>query len=151
MMKYLINQMRLENKKNKRRDKIRAAKLKQKQNKSANQLAQEFKQTKVRGIHTASDAFLMTYEWRKVRMEALKKYGARCQCCGATPAHGAVMNVDHIKPRKLYPHLALDLNNLQVLCHDCNHGKGNWDMTDWRERNESPIQLDLRGVSIKVF
>ena len=151
MMKYLINQMRLENKKNKRRDKIRAAKLKQKQNKSANQLAQEFKQTKVRGIHTASDAFLMTYEWRKVRMEALKKYGARCQCCGATPAHGAVMNVDHIKPRKLYPHLALDLNNLQVLCHDCNHGKGNWDMTDWRERNESPVQLDLRDVSIKVF
>lgn len=151
MMKYLINQMRLENKKNKRRDKIRAAKLKQKQNKSANQLAQEFKKTKVRGIHTASDAFLMTYEWRKVRMEALKKYGARCQCCGATPAHGAVMNVDHIKPRKLYPHLALDLNNLQVLCHDCNHGKGNWDMTDWRERNESPIQLDLRDVSIKVF
>lgn len=151
MMKYLINQMRLENKKNKRRDKIRAAKLKQKQNKSVNQLSQEFKQTKVRGIHTASDAFLMTYEWRKVRMEALKKYGARCQCCGATPAHGAVMNVDHIKPRKLYPYLALDLNNLQVLCHDCNHGKGNWDMTDWRERNESPIQLDLRDVSIKVF
>lgn len=151
MMKSLINQMRLENKKNKRREKIRAAKLKQKQNKYANQLSQEFKQTKVRGIHTASDAFLMTYEWRKVRMEALKKYGARCQCCGATPAHGAVMNVDHIKPRKLYPHLALDLNNLQVLCHDCNHGKGNWDMTDWRERNESPIQLDLRDVSIKVF
>jgi 5-methylcytosine-specific restriction endonuclease McrA len=151
MMKSLINQMRLENKKNKRRDKIRAAKLKQKQNKSANQLSQEFKQSKVRGIHTASDAFLMTYEWRKVRMEALKKYGSRCQCCGATPAHGAVMNVDHIKPRKLFPHLALDLNNLQVLCHDCNHGKGNWDMTDWRERNESPVQLDLRDVSIKVF
>lgn len=151
MMKSLINQMRLENKKNKRRDKIKAAKLKQKQNKSANQLSQEFKQSKVRGIHTASDAFLMTYEWRKVRMEALKKYGAKCQCCGATPAHGAVMNVDHIKPRKLYPHLALDMNNLQVLCHDCNHGKGNWDMTDWRERNESPVQLDLRDVSIKVF
>jgi len=151
MMKSLINQMRLENKKNKRRDKIKAAKLKQKQNKSANQLSQEFKQSKVRGIHTASDAFLMTYEWRKVRMEALKKYGARCQCCGATPAHRAVMNVDHIKPRKLFPHLALDLNNLQVLCHDCNHGKGNWDMTDWRERNESPVQLDLRDVSIKVF
>ena len=93
----------------------------------------------------------MTYEWRKVRMEALKKYGAKCQCCGATPASGAVMNVDHIKPRKLFPHLALDLNNLQVLCHDCNHGKGNWDMTDWRERNESPVQLDLRDVSIKVF
>jgi 5-methylcytosine-specific restriction endonuclease McrA len=77
--------------------------------------------------------FLLTYEWRRVRMEALKKYGARCQCCGATPATGAVMNVDHIKPRKLFPQLALDVNNLQVLCNACNHGKGNWDMTDWRD------------------
>jgi 5-methylcytosine-specific restriction endonuclease McrA len=85
-----------------------------------------------RGIDVTSDAFLSTYAWRKLRMEALKKYGSRCQCCGATPADGAVMNVDHIKPRKKWPSLALDLNNLQVLCHDCNHGKGNWDKTDWR-------------------
>ena len=76
--------------------------------------------------------FLESFAWRKVRMLALKKYGARCLCCGATPATGAVMNVDHIKPRKLFPELALDLNNLQILCHECNHGKGNWDQTDWR-------------------
>jgi 5-methylcytosine-specific restriction endonuclease McrA len=86
----------------------------------------------VAGVDVASDAFLSTFQWRKVRMEALKKYGPRCQCCGATPATGAVMNVDHIKPRKLFPNLALDLSNLQVLCHECNHGKGNWDETDWR-------------------
>jgi len=81
----------------------------------------------------ASAEFLDTYEWRRVRMQALKKYGAKCMCCGATPATGAVMNVDHIRPRRLFPELALDINNLQVLCHECNHGKGNWDMTDWRE------------------
>ena len=80
----------------------------------------------------AADAFLESYAWRKVRMEALKKWGARCQCCGASAATGAVVNVDHIKPRKLFPDLSLDINNLQVLCHDCNHGKGNWDQTDWR-------------------
>lgn len=80
-----------------------------------------------------SDTFLESYEWHKVRMEALKKYGARCQCCGATPADGIVINVDHIKPRRHFPHLALSINNLQVLCGSCNHGKGNWDMTDWRE------------------
>ena len=84
------------------------------------------------GVDVTTDAFLSTYEWRKVRMEALKKYGPRCQCCGATPATGAVMNVDHIKPRKKWPSLALDVNNLQILCHECNHGKGNWDDTDWR-------------------
>jgi len=79
-----------------------------------------------------SDEFLRSFEWRKVRMQALKKYGPKCMCCGATPATGAVMNVDHIKPRKLFPSLALDVSNLQILCHDCNHGKGNWDTTDWR-------------------
>lgn len=86
----------------------------------------------IAGVDVTSDAFLSTFQWRKVRMEALKKYGPRCQCCGATPATGAVMNVDHIKPRKKWPSLALDVNNLQILCHDCNHGKGNWDDTDWR-------------------
>ena len=82
----------------------------------------------------ASDAFLGTFEWRKVRMQALKKYGARCQCCGATPADGMRMNVDHIKPRKTHPELALSVDNLQVLCEVCNHGKGNWDSTDWRPK-----------------
>lgn len=84
------------------------------------------------GVDVVSDAFLQTYEWRKLRMEVLKKYTPRCMCCGATPATGAVMNVDHIKPRRLFPSLAMDINNLQILCHDCNHGKGNWDQTDWR-------------------
>jgi 5-methylcytosine-specific restriction endonuclease McrA len=88
------------------------------------------------GQFNSTDAFLQTYEWRRVRMEAIKKYGSRCQCCGATPADGVKMNVDHIKPRKLYPALALDINNLQVLCEECNHGKGNWDMTDWRGNAE---------------
>jgi 5-methylcytosine-specific restriction endonuclease McrA len=86
-----------------------------------------------------SDSFLESYEWRRLRMQALKKYGARCQCCGATPADGAKMNVDHIKPRRIFPQLALDLTNLQVLCAECNHGKGNWDMTDWRGETSGVI------------
>ena len=85
-------------------------------------------------VDPASPEFLATYEWRVIRMKALKLHGARCQCCGASAATGEVINVDHIKPRKLFPQLALSLDNLQVLCHDCNHGKGNWDMTDWRQR-----------------
>ena len=81
----------------------------------------------------SNDPFLASYEWRKLRMQALVKYGAICMCCGAKPPD-AVINVDHIKPRAVYPQLALSLDNLQVLCHDCNHGKGNWDETDWRPR-----------------
>lgn len=72
-----------------------------------------------------SAEFLQSYEWRQLRFLALQKYGRRCQCCGASPESGAVMHVDHVKPRRKFPALALDINNLQVLCEDCNHGKGN--------------------------
>lgn len=82
-----------------------------------------------------SDDFLSSYEWRKLRLEALLKYGRRCLCCGNSPDSGAVLNVDHILPRKTHPELALDINNLQVLCNDCNHGKGNWNTTDFRIGN----------------
>jgi hypothetical protein len=91
----------------------------------------------------ATDDFLQTYEWRKLRMVVIRKRGAKCECCGATPADGVtVINVDHIKPRRKHPELALEESNLQVLCHVCNHGKGNWDQTDWRHPKEVPSHED---------
>lgn len=95
------------------------------------------KQPRKRNFVTTKE-FLESYEWRKLRMQALKKYGPVCMCCGGRPPNVQI-NVDHIKPRKRYPELALDINNLQVLCHECNHGKGNWDETDWREPSLSVV------------
>jgi len=46
--------------------------------------------------------------------------------------HGIVIHVDHIKPRSRYPELSLEIENLQVLCEDCNMGKSNVFETDWR-------------------
>lgn len=77
--------------------------------------------------------FLFSFEWRKLRLQALDKYGHVCVSCGSTPKSGAILNVDHIKPRKYFPELALDINNLQVLCSECNHGKGNWNHSDYRK------------------
>ena len=51
-------------------------------------------------------------------------------CCGKVPDHG--INVDHIKPRKFFPELALDFDNLQILCGRCNKAKGNRHHTDYR-------------------
>lgn len=78
--------------------------------------------------------FLTSYAWRTLRMQALKLYGPVCMCCGDSPQNGAVINVDHIKPRKHFPQLALDIGNLQILCGACNQGKANWDQTDWRPK-----------------
>jgi ferredoxin len=76
--------------------------------------------------------FHSTKEWRDLRYQALAKHGNSCQCCGRSPAVGAVMHVDHIKPKVFYPHLCLSLDNLQVLCDQCNLGKSYKDQTDWR-------------------
>lgn len=78
--------------------------------------------------------FYDSWEWKTVRYQALKKHGATCMLCGAKASEGAKICVDHIKPRALYPALELDLNNLQILCDECNRGKGRWDETDWRKR-----------------
>lgn len=72
-------------------------------------------------------------KWPKLRYSALKRYGNRCHCCGSRPSSGITLCVDHIKPRNKYPHLAMDINNLQILCERCHQSKGANDETDWRK------------------
>jgi 5-methylcytosine-specific restriction endonuclease McrA len=76
--------------------------------------------------------FYDSREWRELRYRALKRHGGSCQCCGTRANADHPLHVDHIKPRSLYPEMELDINNLQVLCEDCNLGKSNKDVTDWR-------------------
>ena len=91
-----------------------------------------------------SNEFLKTFEWRKLRQEVIIESNQRCSCCGIRPDinNEIYLCVDHILPRKSHPHLALDKSNLQVLCNECNHGKGNWDTTDWRVTQEFTITED---------
>ena len=96
---------------------------------------------------TKRSAFYQSEEWLSVRYKALKRWGARCQCCGATRQNGVRIHVDHIKPRSRYPKLALVLSNLQVLCEPCNLGKRARDETDWRTETER----DLDGVDWSQF
>ncbi|MBL4751997.1 MAG: HNH endonuclease [Flavobacteriales bacterium] len=79
------------------------------------------------------DNFYRSMSWKKLRYKALKFNNGKCELCGASKHYGAVLNVDHIKPRKHRPDLELKLSNLQVLCASCNMGKCNDDDTDWRE------------------
>lgn len=83
--------------------------------------------------------------WKKKRYEILKRYGARCMCCGISAKDGAVINVDHIKPLKTHWELRLVEENLQVLCASCNRGKGGWDDTDWRSEYAEPSLSVILG------
>ena len=69
--------------------------------------------------------FYDSREWRRVRFMVLRKYGFVCMACGAKPLPGIPLHVDHVKPRSKYPELELSIDNLQVLCRDCNLGKSN--------------------------
>lgn len=87
----------------------------------------------VEGADVRSTEFLRTWAWRELRYATIKRYGPVCQCCGATAkTSGEPIQVDHIKPRSLFPELALDSENTQVMCGPCNMGKSNKDFTDWR-------------------
>lgn len=76
--------------------------------------------------------FYTSPAWLKLKAEALQIWGkAPCCSCMQTLAR-RVKHVDHIKPRSKYPHLALKLSNLQVMCESCNMDKGNRNNLDLR-------------------
>lgn len=77
--------------------------------------------------------FFRSNTWQRLRFEVLADADGCCVLCGRSYRdHGVALEVDHIKPRSRFPDLSLDRDNLQVLCFDCNRGKGNRDTTDWR-------------------
>jgi len=96
--------------------------------------------------------FYSSYQWRELRDKALQLYGRKCMSCGADYRDTKIC-VDHIKPRVKYPELELDINNLQILCDACNHGKGHWDETDHRfsdpDKLESEQYEHMRSI-IKI-
>jgi 5-methylcytosine-specific restriction endonuclease McrA len=105
--------------------------------KSANEIAALVRMT--------GDSFLKSPEWKKLRAEAVQFFGNTCMKCG-TWCESRRLNVDHIKPRKYYPHLSLDLNNLQVLCGRCNQEKGNTDFTNYGESYTDPALADIKHL-----
>ena len=83
-------------------------------------------------MRVSLDPFTHTQAWRELRKLAAERYGMVCCKCGKDGTRRSPINFDHIKPRKYFPDLALDINNLQPLCGPCNKAKGNKHCTDYR-------------------
>ena len=73
--------------------------------------------------------FYLTREWKQTRWQVLTRSDGKCCMCGRGKAQGVILHVDHIHPRSKFPSKELDPTNLQVLCSDCNLGKG---ATSWK-------------------
>lgn len=102
--------------------------------KSDNEVAAILKERKESALHKA--------KWAGLRKIVLSAFGSRCMCCGYISGKYPP-NVDHIKPRKYYPDLALSIENLQVLCAGCNKAKGNKHMTDYRTDYQKELSASL--------
>lgn len=75
--------------------------------------------------------FYDSWEWKQLSFDVKVERGRICECCGARPPDVRIIT-DHIKPLRHYWHLRLEKTNLQVLCDDCNRGKGSRHETDFR-------------------
>jgi hypothetical protein len=85
-------------------------------------------------------AFYDSWEWKRLSYDVKLERGRKCECCGAS-APAVRIHTDHVKPIRHHWELRLDRANLQVLCEDCNMGKGSRDETDFREDFRIP-ELD---------
>jgi transcription elongation factor Elf1 len=71
-----------------------------------------------------AEQFYSSPEWNMVRRQVIKQKGRVCAECGHKIRQNVDITVDHIKPRSKYPDLALNIDNLRVLCRSCNSQKG---------------------------
>lgn len=78
------------------------------------------------------DKFFNSEAWRGLRLRVLNVYGYKCMKCKSLERSP---HIDHIRPRSKYPHLALEFDNLQVLCEACNVDKST-DVVDYRPKGD---------------
>ncbi|NQJ68524.1 HNH endonuclease [Streptococcus suis] len=70
--------------------------------------------------------FYKSWDWQKVRQQALKRDKYRCcWCYAAGKLTTARLEVDHIETVESRPDRALDLSNLRTLCRDCHNMRHN--------------------------
>ena len=86
-------------------------------------------------IKGAGRGALQDPNWKALKSRVFATYGYRCMKCGTLPRDKRNSNVDHIKPRKYFPELALEFDNMQVLCGRCNKDKANGTAVDYRPKS----------------
>ena len=98
------------------------------------------------------DRFYHTPGWKAARRAALRRDGYRCVVCQRDVSGKGQARVDHVKPWRNHPHLALSLANLRTLCtlHDAHshREKGRRWATKEREERFEIIGCDATGAPL---
>jgi 5-methylcytosine-specific restriction endonuclease McrA len=68
-----------------------------------------------------TDPFYYSEAWRTLRYTALRRDRWACTVCGRSVRKRGESRVDHVKPRRQFPALALVLSNIRTLCASCDN------------------------------
>ena len=83
----------------------------------------ELAQARAEQMHERQ-VFYASPEWKALRRQVIDEDGRTCKECGVYVKNTSEITMDHIQPRSRYSKLALNRDNLQVLCRSCNSSKG---------------------------
>jgi len=91
--------------------------------------------------------FYNSKRWKLIKEQVYKTHAHLCPVCGSEEN----LRVDHIKPIRHYPALIDDMNNLQILCNECNLEKGSmidWSL-GWHIANKSILEEKQKLIELK--
>lgn len=67
------------------------------------------------------------YRHKDIKEKLFESSYQKCAFCESKPAESGNIEVEHFKPKSLYPELAFEWNNLLPVCRKCNDSKSNHD------------------------
>jgi 5-methylcytosine-specific restriction protein A len=70
-----------------------------------------------------TEGFYRSREWFRLRHAVEKARGRVCEACHAPVPKPQKLHADHIYPRRTHPHLALNPDNIRLLCASCHSRK----------------------------
>lgn len=87
--------------------------------------------------------FYNSKEWKELRNNAYKQLTHFCPICGTEEK----LVVDHINPVRFFWEQRLDIDNLQILCDECNLEKGS--MVGWSIEYHLKNQSELQRIKLQ--
>lgn len=67
---------------------------------------------------------MIDYSFKKFKEELFQEFDGKCCYCGVKAYSPKMVDIEHFKPKSLYPDLANDYENLLITCRECNIYKG---------------------------
>ena len=80
------------------------------------------------------DRWKQTLDGRKWKRQQYRRQGGHCVTCQKQISLKG-SHIDHIKPLSRYPSIAIDPDNLQILCADCNLRKSNRELLNSQQES----------------